>query len=54
MTAAAVTVAAKVEAPMLQSVQKMEPQSDDEDGDRAGNQGDIQPVGHDYVEEVGS
>uniref|UniRef100_A0A7N6AU29 Zinc finger RNA-binding protein n=1 Tax=Anabas testudineus TaxID=64144 RepID=A0A7N6AU29_ANATE len=24
----------------------------DEDGDRAGGQGDIQPVGHDYVEEV--
>uniref|UniRef100_A0AAQ5XG47 Zinc finger RNA-binding protein n=1 Tax=Amphiprion ocellaris TaxID=80972 RepID=A0AAQ5XG47_AMPOC len=34
------------------SVQKMEPQSEDEDGDRAGGQGDIQPVGHDYVEEV--
>lgn len=39
---------------MLQSVQKTEPQSDDEDGDKAGGQGDIQPVGHDYVEEVGS
>ncbi|KAG7230752.1 hypothetical protein INR49_019566 [Caranx melampygus] len=50
VTAAAAV--AKVEAPMLQSVQKTEPQSDDEDGDRAGGQGDIQPVGHDYVEEV--
>lgn len=45
-------VAAKVEEPMQQSLQKMEPQSEDEDGDRAGGQGDIQPVGHDYVEEV--
>ncbi len=26
--------------------------SDDEDGDGTGAQGDIQPVGHDYVEEV--
>lgn len=47
-----VVAAAKVEEPMQQSAQKMEPQSDDEDGDRAGGQGDIQPVGHDYVEEV--
>lgn len=52
MTAATVVVAAKVEEPMQQSAQKMEPLSDDEDGDRAGGQGDIQPVGHDYVEEV--
>lgn len=51
-TAAAVVVAAKVEEPMQQSAQKMESQSDDEDCDRAGGQGDIQPVGHDYVEEV--
>uniref|UniRef100_A0A665TEB1 Zinc finger RNA-binding protein n=1 Tax=Echeneis naucrates TaxID=173247 RepID=A0A665TEB1_ECHNA len=51
VTAAAV-VAAKVESPTLQSVQKTEPQSEDEDGDRGGSQGDIQPVGHDYVEEV--
>ncbi|XP_042273804.1 zinc finger RNA-binding protein isoform X2 [Thunnus albacares] len=50
--ASAVVVAAKVEEPMQQSVQKMESQSDDEDNDRAGGQGDIQPVGHDYVEEV--
>lgn len=54
-TAAApvVVAAAKVEEPAQPSVQKMEPQSEDEDGDRAGGQGDIQPVGHDYVEEVG-
>ncbi|TMS19976.1 Zinc finger RNA-binding protein [Larimichthys crocea] len=52
VTAATVVVAAKVEEPMQQSAQKMEPLSDDEDGDRAGGQGDIQPVGHDYVEEV--
>ncbi len=53
-TAAApvVVVAAKVEEPTQQSVQKVQPLSDDEDGDRAGGQGDIQPVGHDYVEEV--
>uniref|UniRef100_A0A3P8RS88 Zinc finger RNA-binding protein n=1 Tax=Amphiprion percula TaxID=161767 RepID=A0A3P8RS88_AMPPE len=44
--------AAKQEEPAQLSVQKMEPQSEDEDGDRAGGQGDIQPVGHDYVEEV--
>uniref|UniRef100_I3J0E9 Zinc finger RNA-binding protein n=2 Tax=Oreochromis niloticus TaxID=8128 RepID=I3J0E9_ORENI len=50
--AAPVVVAAKVEEPAQPSVQKMEPQSEDEDGDRAGGQGDIQPVGHDYVEEV--
>ncbi|ROL46190.1 Zinc finger RNA-binding protein [Anabarilius grahami] len=34
------------------SVVKTDPSSDDEDGDGAGAQGDIQPVGHDYVEEV--
>lgn len=50
MVAAAppLVVPAKVEEPMQQS-----PQSEDEDGDRAGGQSDIQPVGHDYVEEVG-
>lgn len=51
-TAPAVVVAApRVEEPMQQPLQKMDPQSEDED-DRAGGQGDIQPVGHDYVEEV--
>uniref|UniRef100_A0A7N8XAD5 Zinc finger RNA binding protein 2 n=1 Tax=Mastacembelus armatus TaxID=205130 RepID=A0A7N8XAD5_9TELE len=50
-TAPAVVVAPRVEEPMQQSLQKMDPQSEDED-DRAGGQGDIQPVGHDYVEEV--
>lgn len=45
-------MAAKVEELMHQSLQKMEPHSEDEDGDKAGGQGDIQPVGHDYVEEV--
>uniref|UniRef100_A0A672M9U8 Zinc finger RNA binding protein 2 n=1 Tax=Sinocyclocheilus grahami TaxID=75366 RepID=A0A672M9U8_SINGR len=34
------------------SVVKMDALSDDEDGDGTGAQGDIQPVGHDYVEEV--
>ncbi len=43
---------AKVEEPIHHSAQKVQPLSDDEDGDRAGGQGDIQPVGHDYVEEV--
>ncbi|KAM9849072.1 zinc finger RNA-binding protein [Aulostomus maculatus] len=54
VTAAPQVVApVKVEEPMQQaSIQKMEPHSEDEDGDRAGAQGDIQPVGHDYVEEV--
>ena len=51
MTTSVATVASKVEEPMQQSV-RMDPQSDDEDCDRAGGQGDIQPVGHDYVEEV--
>lgn len=46
--AAAPPVAVKVEEP----VQKLEPQSEDDEGERAGCQGDIQPVGHDYVEEV--
>ncbi|XP_029938934.1 zinc finger RNA-binding protein isoform X3 [Salarias fasciatus] len=50
--AAMVPAAAKVEEPVQPLVQRMEPQSEDEDGDRAGGQGDIQPVGHDYVEEV--
>lgn len=30
-----------------------EPASEDEEGDGAGAAGDVQPVGHDYVEEVG-
>ncbi|RXN03360.1 zinc finger RNA-binding -like isoform X2 [Labeo rohita] len=34
------------------TVVKTDALSDDEDGDCAGAQGDIQPVGHDYVEEV--
>uniref|UniRef100_A0A671PZV5 Zinc finger RNA binding protein 2 n=1 Tax=Sinocyclocheilus anshuiensis TaxID=1608454 RepID=A0A671PZV5_9TELE len=34
------------------SVVKTDALSDDEDGDGTGAQGDIQPVGHDYVEEV--
>uniref|UniRef100_A0A672HMQ4 Zinc finger RNA-binding protein n=1 Tax=Salarias fasciatus TaxID=181472 RepID=A0A672HMQ4_SALFA len=42
----------KITEPVQPLVQRMEPQSEDEDGDRAGGQGDIQPVGHDYVEEV--
>lgn len=37
---------------MQHSAQKIEPLSDNEDSDRSGGQGDIQPVGHDYVEEV--
>ncbi|XP_061594261.1 zinc finger RNA-binding protein isoform X2 [Cololabis saira] len=52
---AATTVAvapAKADDPVKPSVQKMEPQGEDEKGDRAGGQGDVQPVGHDYVEEV--
>lgn len=40
------------EEPVQLSVQKMEPQTEDERSDQAGGQGDIQPVGHDYVEEV--
>ncbi|KAM9384085.1 zinc finger RNA-binding protein isoform 2-T2 [Pholidichthys leucotaenia] len=50
--AASVVLAAKVEESVQPSVQKMGPKSEDEDGDRAPGQGDIQPVGHDYVEEV--
>ncbi|XP_011472887.1 zinc finger RNA-binding protein isoform X2 [Oryzias latipes] len=45
--ARAVTSAA--EEPVLPPVPKLKPQSEDEG---AGGQGDIQPVGHDYVEEV--
>lgn len=52
MAPAVVAVASKVEVPVQQSAQKMEPLSDSDDGDKAGGQGDIQPVGHDYVEEV--
>lgn len=47
-----VAAAPKAEEPIQHPVQRMDPQSDDEDCDRAGGQGDIQPVGHDYVEEV--
>ncbi|KAF7202950.1 zinc finger RNA-binding protein isoform X1 [Nothobranchius furzeri] len=47
--ATAPVVAAKVVEPVQPLVQKMEPQSDD---DRAGGQADVQPVGHDYVEEI--
>ncbi|XP_040040093.2 zinc finger RNA-binding protein isoform X2 [Gasterosteus aculeatus] len=50
--AAVVAAAPKAEEPIQHPVQRMDPQSDDEDCDRAGGQGDIQPVGHDYVEEV--
>ena len=49
----AAVVPAKMELPTVHSLQKFESQSDDEDCDREGGQGDIQPVGHDYVEEVG-
>ncbi|XP_072294010.1 zinc finger RNA-binding protein isoform X2 [Eucyclogobius newberryi] len=42
-----VVVAAKMDEPMHQLVL-----SDDEDSDKGGSQGDIQPVGHNYVEEV--
>ncbi|KAK5623882.1 hypothetical protein CRENBAI_001496, partial [Crenichthys baileyi] len=42
-------VAVKVEESVQLPVQKMEPQTEDE---RGGGQGDVQPVGHDYVEEV--
>lgn len=54
-TSAAALVPVKAEEPVLvlPPVQKVKPQSEDEGGDRAGGQGDIQPVGHDYVEEVG-
>uniref|UniRef100_A0A3Q3XCZ3 DZF domain-containing protein n=1 Tax=Mola mola TaxID=94237 RepID=A0A3Q3XCZ3_MOLML len=47
-----VALASKAEVPMQHSAQKVESLSDHEDSDRAGSQGDIQPVGHDYVEEV--
>ncbi|XP_038144544.1 zinc finger RNA-binding protein isoform X8 [Cyprinodon tularosa] len=42
-------VAVKVEEPVQHKIPKMEPKTED---DRAGGQGDVQPVGHDYVEEV--
>lgn len=41
----------KIEEPKP-SVVKTDPMSDDDDADGPGAQGDIQPVGHDYVEEV--
>lgn len=56
VAAAAATTAAvvsKVEVLSQPCAQKVEPLSDNEDSDVSGNQGDIQPVGHDYVEEVG-
>lgn len=46
------SLAPKVEPAVQHSSQKVDPVSDGEDGDKAGCQGDIQPVGHDYVEEV--
>lgn len=56
MTPAAATTAAsavsKVEVLTLQPPQKVDSLSDNEDSDVSGGQGDIQPVGHDYVEEV--
>ncbi|XP_029904910.1 zinc finger RNA-binding protein isoform X1 [Myripristis murdjan] len=51
-SAVVVVAAAKAEEPKQQTMQKMEPQSEDEECDRAGAQADVQPVGHDYVEEV--
>ncbi|XP_015255354.1 PREDICTED: zinc finger RNA-binding protein-like isoform X6 [Cyprinodon variegatus] len=42
-------VVVKVEEPVQHKIPKMEPKTED---DRAGGQGDVQPVGHDYVEEV--
>ncbi|XP_064865742.1 zinc finger RNA-binding protein-like isoform X4 [Oncorhynchus nerka] len=40
------------EAKQSATASKSETTSDDEDGDGVGRQGDVQPVGHDYVEEV--
>ncbi|XP_067085616.1 zinc finger RNA-binding protein [Osmerus mordax] len=44
--------AARVEETKPPARQKAEPLSDEEDGEGAGGPGDVQPVGHDYVEEV--
>ncbi|XP_028977462.2 zinc finger RNA-binding protein isoform X1 [Esox lucius] len=45
--------AAKLDdAKQLATASKSETTSDDEDGEGAGGQRDVQPVGHDYVEEV--
>ncbi|XP_047231571.1 zinc finger RNA-binding protein isoform X3 [Girardinichthys multiradiatus] len=49
VAAPGMAVAVKVEEPVQLPVQKMELQTEDE---RGGGQGDVQPVGHDYVEEV--
>lgn len=49
---AAAAVVSKAEVLPQQSAQKVD-LSDNEDSDVSANQGDIQPVGHDYVEEVG-
>lgn len=49
---AAAPAASKVEVLMQQPSQKVDSLSDNEDSDVSGSQGDIQPVGHDYVEEV--
>uniref|UniRef100_A0A8C8HGZ6 Zinc finger RNA-binding protein n=1 Tax=Oncorhynchus tshawytscha TaxID=74940 RepID=A0A8C8HGZ6_ONCTS len=45
-------VAKENEAKQSATASKSETTSDDEDGDGVGRQGDVQPVGHDYVEEV--
>ena len=45
--------AARVEESKPPARQKVEPLSDEDDGEGSGGQGDVQPVGHDYVEEVG-
>jgi len=48
--------ASKAEAPRPKAASRpQEPQSDDDDddSDRAGAQSDVQPVGPDYVDEVG-
>lgn len=51
---AAAAPVSKAEEPKPKAAPKpQDPQSEDDDSDRAGGQSDVQPVGPDYVEEVG-
>ena len=51
---AAAAPVSKAEEPKHKAAPKpQDPQSEDDDSDRAGGQSDVQPVGPDYVEEVG-
>ena len=51
--AAAAAPKAEEPKPKAAAARPKDPLSEDDDSDRAGGQSDVQPVGPDYVEEVG-